>query len=340
MVMIGRAVSPRVFFLIIPPEQYPASGVAGVLVEEELARFSSEQDSVLTIGVFDGVHLGHKRLLTELLNQARQKKMLSGVVTFRQHPEDLLSSGKKLPFIADIKTRIKLLQEEGVDFVVPLSFTAQLARLDARLFIGLLQKYLKMRGLVIGSDFALGKARQGNTDTLKILGRELDFSVTIVSPLTINGEVVSSTAIRKALAEGDMEKYTRLTGYSFSLRGKVVTGAGRGEGLGFPTANLEVSAGQAIPPDGVYAGLAHINSKVYQSMTNIGRNPTFGKNERTIESYLLDYSGDLYGHELSVDFISRLRDEIKFSSIEELKKQVAEDVRKGKIILDSKGVKK
>jgi riboflavin kinase/FMN adenylyltransferase len=193
---------------------------------------------------------------------------------------------------------------------------------------------------VIGSDFALGKARQGNTDTLKILGRELDFSVTIVSPLTINGEVVSSTAIRKALAEGDMEKYTRLTGYSFSLRGKVVTGAGRGEGLGFPTANLEVSAGQAIPPDGVYAGLAHINSKVYQSMTNIGRNPTFGKNERTIESYLLDYSGDLYGHELSVDFISRLRDEIKFSSIEELKKQVAEDVRKGKIILDSKGVKK
>ena len=311
-----------------------------MLVEEELARFSSKQDSVLTIGVFDGVHLGHKHLLAELLSQARQKKMLAGVVTFRQHPEDLLSSGKKLPFITDIETRIKLLHEAGVDFVVPLSFNAQLARLDARLFTGLLQKYLKMRGLVVGPDFALGKARQGDIDTLKKLGRELDFSVTIVSPLTLNGEVVSSTAIRKALADGDMEKYNSLTGHPFSLHGRVITGAGRGEELGFPTANLDVSLGQAMPPDGVYAGLAHINGKVHQSMTNIGRNPTFGKNERTIESFLLDYSGDLYGHELSVDFISRLRDEIKFKNIEELKKQVTEDVRQGKIILDATGANK
>jgi riboflavin kinase/FMN adenylyltransferase len=311
-----------------------------VLVEEELARFSSKKDSVLTIGVFDGVHLGHKHLLTELLKQARQKKMLSGVVTFRQHPEDLLSSGKKLPFITDIETRIKLLQEAGIDFVVPLSFTAELAHLDARMFVSLIQKYLKMRGLVVGSDFALGKERKGNTDTLKKLGRELDFSVTIVSPLTLHGEVVSSTAIRKTLADGDMEKYTRLMGHPFSLRGRVVIGTHRGEGLGFPTANLDVSSGQAIPPDGVYAGLAHINGKAHQSMTNIGRNPTFGKNERTIESYLLDYSGDLYGHELSVDFISRLRDEIKFKNIEELKKQLAEDVRQGKIILDATGADK
>ena len=306
-----------------------------MLVEEELAKFSSKKDSVLTIGVFDGVHLGHKHLLTELLKQARQKKMLAGVVTFRQHPEDLLSSGKKLPFITDIETRIKLLREAGIDFVVPLSFTKQLAHLDARTFVGLLQKYLKMRGLVIGSDFALGKARQGDTDTLKKLGSELDFSVTIVSPLTLKGEVVSSTAIRKALADGDMEKYNHLTGHPFTLHGRVVTGTGRGEGFGFPTANLNVSSGQAVPPDGVYAGLAHINGKVHQTMTNIGRNPTFGKNERTIEAYLLDYSGDLYGHELSVDFVSRLRDEIKFKNIEELKKQLAKDVKQGKIILNS-----
>jgi riboflavin kinase/FMN adenylyltransferase len=333
MVMIGWAVSP--LFQNSLQELSPASGVEGVLVEEELAKFSPDRDTVLTIGVFDGVHLGHKHLIASLLNQARKRKMLSGVVTFRQHPEDLLSSEKKLPFITDIKTRIRLLREEGVDFVVPLSFTAQLARLDARLFVGLLQKHLKMRGLVIGFDFALGKERQGDTAALQKIGRELDFNVTIVPPLTINGEVVSSTAIRKALADGNMEKYASLTGHSFSLHGKVVTGAGRGEGLGFPTANLDVSAGQAIPPDGVYAGLAHINGKVHQSMTNIGRNPTFGKNERTIESFLLDYSGDLYGHELSVDFIARLRDEKKFKNIEALKKQLAEDVRRGKMILNS-----
>jgi riboflavin kinase/FMN adenylyltransferase len=309
-----------------------------VPVEEELSAFSPERNTLLTVGVFDGVHLGHQRLISELLEQAARKKLLAGVVTFRQHPEDLLSAGRKLPFLTDIATRTKLLKEEGVDFVAPLSFTVQLARLDARAFIGLLQKHLKMRGLIIGSDFALGKAREGDTGALKKLGREMDFSVTVVPPLEINGEVVSSTSIRKALAEGDMGKVHELTGRYYSLYGSVVTGAGRGEGMGFPTANLNVSAGQAIPPDGVYASLAHINGKVYQSMTNVGRNPTFGKNERTVESYLIDYSGDLYGHELSVDFVTRLRSEKKFGNIEELKRQVAEDVRRGKTILDSRSI--
>jgi riboflavin kinase/FMN adenylyltransferase len=309
-----------------------------VPVEEELSAFSPERNTLLTVGVFDGVHLGHQRLISELLEQAARKKLLAGVVTFRQHPEDLLSAGRKLPFLTDIATRTKLLKEEGVDFVAPLSFTAQLARLDARAFIGLLQKHLKMRGLIIGSDFALGKAREGDTGALKKLGREMDFSVTVVPPLEINGEVVSSTSIRKALAEGDMARVRELTGRYYSLYGSVVTGAGRGEGMGFPTANLNVSAGQAIPPDGVYASLAHINGKVYQSMTNVGRNPTFGKNERTVESYLIDYSGDLYGHELSVDFVTRLRSEKKFGNIEELKRQVAEDVRWGKTILDSRSI--
>jgi riboflavin kinase/FMN adenylyltransferase len=310
-----------------------------MLVEQELARSSPERDTVLTIGVFDGVHLGHKHLIAELLHQARQKQLLSGVVTFRHNPEKLLSHRNKLPFLTDIDERTGLLKNEGVDIVIPLSFTPELAQLSAREFIVLLKKYLKMRGLVIGTDFALGKERQGDTDALLKLGQEMDFCVTVVPPLTINGKIVSSTAIRKALADGDMEKYGELTGRPFSLHGKVVAGAGRGEGLGFPTANLDVSSRQAIPPDGVYAGLAHINGKVYQSMTNIGQNPTFGNTERTIESYLIDYHGDLYGHEISVDFVAKLRDEKKFKSIDELKKQVAEDIRQGKTILKSMGEK-
>jgi riboflavin kinase / FMN adenylyltransferase len=310
-----------------------------VLVEEELARFSSKKESIVTIGVFDGVHMGHRHLLAELLKQARQKQMLTGVVTFQQHPEDLLSGSKKLPFLTDIETRIKLLKEAGVDYVVPLTFDASLAKLDACSFTGLLQKFLKMRGLVVGPDFALGKAREGDIETLNKIGRDNGFSVTIVSPLVQNGEVVSSTAIRKALADGDMEKYDRLTGHPFTLHGRVVTGAGRGGEIGFPTANLDIRQGQAIPPDGVYAGVAHINSNNYQAMNNIGRNPTFGKNERTVESFLLDYSGDLYGRELSVEFVARLRDEIKFKSIEELKKQIAEDVKLGKSILGASGTK-
>lgn len=303
-------------------------------VEDELAKFTPEKDSALTIGVFDGVHLGHKQLISELTKQARQKKLLSGVVTFRQHPEGIISTGKKLPLLTDMPSRVRLLKEAGADFVVPLTFSPELADLNAKTFISLLQKYLKMRALVIGPDFALGKNREGNIETITKLGKEMGFSVAVVPPLVKNGETVSSTAIRQALVEGDMKKYQRLTGRYFSLRGKVVAGVHRGGGLGFPTANLNINKGHAIPPDGVYCGLAHINGKVYRTVTNIGSNPTFNATERTIESFLLDYKGDLYGHTLSVDFVSRLRDEKKFKSIDELKKQVANDVKRGREILD------
>jgi len=308
-----------------------------VLVEDELAGFSPQRDTALTIGVFDGVHLGHKKLIAELLKQAAQHDRLSGVVTFRQHPEEVLSPKKNLPFLTDIETRVSLLEKEGVDFIVPLSFTKELAELGARNFIGLVQKQLKMRGLVIGSDFALGKGREGNPEALEKLGREMGFSVTVVPPLMIDGEVVSSTTIRKAMAAGDMKKVRNLSDRYFRLHGKVITGTGRGETLGFPTANLNVNSGQALPPDGVYAGQARINGKLYHTMTNVGRNPTFGKNERTVEAYLVDYSGDLYGQDLTVDFVARIRDEKKFHNVEDLKKQVAEDVRQGKEILESTG---
>lgn len=305
-------------------------------VEDELAKFAPEKDSALTIGVFDGVHLGHKKLISELTKQAKQQRFLAGVVTFRQHPEGIVTAGKKLPLLTDLLTRINLLKEAGADFVVPLTFTPELANMSAKEFVSLLQEHLKMRAMVIGPDFALGKNRQGDISSLIMLGKEMGFTVTVVPPLIKNGEVVSSTAIRQALANGDMEKYRELTGRYFNLKGKVVAGAGRGGGLGFPTANLNISKGHAIPPDGVYCGLAHINGKVYQTMTNIGANPTFGENEKTIESFLLDYTGNLYGHALSVDFVCRLRDEKKFKNIEELKKQVAADVKRGKEILSAR----
>ena len=308
-------------------------------VEEELTSFSPNRDTILTIGVFDGVHLGHRRLIAELMRQARQMNMLAGVVTFRQHPEDLFSSGKRLPFLTDMKTRTRLLKEEGVDLIITLSFNKELAGLSAHHFISLLQQHIRMRGLVIGSDFALGKGREGDTGAIRHMGKEIGLSVTIVPPLKINDEVVSSTSLRQALAAGNIDKVQELTGRPYSLHGKVVEGAGRGEGLGFPTANMDVKSGQALPPDGVYVGLTRFNGKVYQSMTNIGRNPTFGDAERSVESYLVDYHGDLYGKEVYLDIVARLRDEKKFSSAEELKKQISQDIVQGKIILESIGVK-
>lgn len=306
-------------------------------VEEELAKLSPEKDMFLTIGVFDGVHLGHRHLIAKLKELARKHGCLSGVVTFRQHPQEVISPEDKLPFLTDIEQRIKLLKDEGVEAVIPLSFTPELASLSARQFLSLLVKHLRMRGLVVGPDFALGQDREGNTDTLHRLGQEMGFSVTVVPPILTNGGVVSSTAIRNALAEGDVKRVQDLVGRPFSLHGRVVSGTGRGVKLGFPTANVDVVPEQALPADGVYASQAHLDDKAYPAMTNIGRRPTFEGDQRLVEVLLLDYQSDLYGQELTVDIIERLRGEKKFDTPEELKKQIAEDVKQGRAILQSRG---
>ena len=306
-------------------------------VEKELAELSPEKDMLLTIGVYDGVHLGHKYLISQLVEHARQQNLLAGVVTFRQHPRAVLSPQIKLPYLTNLEERTHLLKNEGVDAVIALSFDQELARLSAEEFVGLLKKYLRMRGLIIGPDFALGRQREGSTTTLSALGQEMNFSVTVIPPLKINGEVVSSTAIRDALTIGNMERVTDLIGRFFSLQGKVTTGAGRGSGLGFPTANLDIDPKQALPAEGVYATWAHIDGQPYQSMTDIGRRPTFGGNERTVETYILNYHGNLYGCELKIDIVERLRSDKKFDSVEELKKQIAEDVKQGITILNAQG---
>jgi riboflavin kinase/FMN adenylyltransferase len=196
---------------------------------------------------------------------------------------------------------------------------------------------LRMKGLVIGPDFALGKNREGDTNVLRQLGEEMDFSLTVVPPLTIDGEVASSTAIRQALAEGDMKRAQKLMGRPFRLHGEVVAGYGRGVKLGFPTANVDTGREQALPADGVYTSRAYIDDQAYQAMTNIGINPTFGGNRRLVEVYIMGYDGDLYGRELAIDIIERLRGEIKFDNPEELKKQIAEDVKRGKATLEIRG---
>jgi len=304
-------------------------------VEEELAQLSPKKDMLLTIGVFDGVHLGHKYLISQLKELARQQNLLSGVVTFRQHPREVLLPQTKLPFLTNLSQRVSLLKGEEVEAIVSLSFNRELAQLSARQFVSLLKKYLRMQGLVIGPDFALGKNREGDTNNLHALGQEMNFSVTVVPPIMMNGEVVSSTTIRNALAEGDMKRVHDLAGRPFSLYGCVIAGITRGTELGFPTANLEIDPEQALPPDGVYTALAYIDNKTYQSMTNIGQRPTFSNGLRTVEAHVLDYHGNLYARELRIDLIERLRDEKQFNTAEELKKQITEDIKQGKAILNS-----
>lgn len=307
-------------------------------VEEELARLSPEKDMLLTVGVFDGVHLGHKYLILQLTQNARQQDLLSGVVTFRQHPQEVLSPQTEWRYLTDPTARTSLLKNEGVDEIIFLSFTHELAQLSASQFLGLLKKYLKMRGLVVGPDFALGRGREGNIDTLRTLGRDMDFDVTVIPPVMINGEVVSSTTIRNALANGDMKRVHSLMGRPFSLNGRVTSGAKRGAKLGFPTANLDIDPQQALPAEGVYATRAYIDDQIYQSMTNIGRRPTFPGSNRTVEVLILDYHHDLYERQLKIDIIERLRGEKRFDTAEALKQQIDEDIKQGRLILNSQGI--
>jgi len=307
-----------------------------VQVEKELAKVKPQKETLLTIGVFDGVHLGHQRLLAHLRDEAKRKNWLSGVVTFSSHPEVVLSTGNELLWLDDLETRVSLLWDTGVDVVVTLPFSSELAQLTAREFVQLLKDYLKMRGLIVGPDFALGRGREGDAEKLRLLGEEMGFSVEVIPPMMLDGQVVSSSAIRQALAQGDMKKVEKLTGRLFSLSGQVVSGDGRGRTLGFPTANLEMSAEQALPGDGVYATIARVDHQLMPSVTNIGVRPTFEGSKHLVETYILDYRGELLGQEFTIDLVDKIRDEKRFDTVEELKAQIKKDVEHARQILSER----
>lgn len=296
-------------------------------VENELAKVEPTREMCVTIGVFDGVHPGHQCLIRKAGERAKQLKCLSCVVTFDRHPASLLKPGAELPYLTSLDERVDIIKGLGVDHVVVLSFTPELARLAARDFVSLLKKYLRMRELVVGPDFALGKGREGSIEILRSLGDEFGFTLTVVSPVTVEGMVVSSTAIREKLKQGNVEAVARLLGRRFRMSGVVTQGNARGgRVLGFPTANLEFNSHHAMPAPGGYVTLAHVDGYTYRAVTNIGVRPTFGPGPRTVETHLVDFDGEIYGHKLAIDFVKRLREETKFQSFEELKRQIESDV--------------
>jgi riboflavin kinase/FMN adenylyltransferase len=302
-------------------------------VEQELANINLQRETLLTIGVFDGVHAGHRYLLAKLQQRAAEKNLLSGVVTFNPHPQSVLHPQNQLLWLSDVEDRIRSLKELGIGIVAVLTFTPKVAQLSAREFMSLVKKHLRMRGIMVGPDFALGRGGEGDINLLRALGREMEFSVEVTPPFTLDGEVVSSTLIRRALAQGDMRKVERLMGHYFYLGGKVITSDKRGRVLGFPTANLDIRPQQALPGNGIYATIAQVDGKRFPAATNIGIRPTFGEREKTVETHLLNYKGDLYGKDMRLDFVQKLRDEQRFPSSEELKAQIEKDVREVEAIL-------
>lgn len=300
---------------------------------QELSAFTPERPTICTVGVFDGVHIGHQTLLKRLVSEAAKRRLLSGVITFHKHPMTFLAPGEAPPHLASSSRNLEIIRTIGVDLVIPLTFDAYLAQMDAPTFAASLQQYLNMQGLILGWDFAMGHHRSGTLITLADLGKQHGFTTEVVPAVTIRGETVSSTAIRQALAGGDLGKANAMLGYPFILEGQVVAGAGRGTGLGFPTANISTEPEQVVPAEGVYATRACLDGTFYPSVTAISRCPTFNGTECTIEAHLLDFSGDIYRRTIRLDIIEYMRPPRRFDNPEDLKGQIVRDVTQAKEIL-------
>jgi len=292
--------------------------------------------SCVTIGNFDGVHVGHQRLLGLTCSKARKQGLVSVVVTFDPHPLTVLLGKKTPPFIASTAQRLERIGQLGPNVSLVLEFTRQMASLEPEEFVRrYLVEGLNMRELVIGYDYAMGKGRKGNFDMLSELGQKYGYGVERLDPVIVDGAVVSSTRIRDLIQAGNVWDAHPLLGSFFEVCGTVVDGMKRGAAmLGFPTANLRTE-GDLKPMPGVYAVWAVLDGVALPAVANVGYNPTFGDTGLTLETHIMDFNRDIYGSKLCVQFVQRLRSERKFESLDALKERIAEDVRLGRSILSS-----
>lgn len=292
-----------------------------------------ERPLALTIGFFDGVHLGHRYLVSELSEIAKKRNFASAVLTFRTHPRQVLHSDYIPSLLTTADEKIALLKETGVDYVVMTEFTREFSMLTAQDFMRLLHDNLNVCCLMIGYDHRFGHNRSEKFEDYVRFGKEIGIEVVQSSPLVIDGINVSSSAVRKTISEGDVAKAAKLLGREYSLAGQVVKGFQVGRTIGFPTANISYDDSRILPKDGVYAARVMVESHLYDAMLYIGSRPTVNTGKTSVEAYLFDFSDDIYGKNVNVRFVDRIRDSIKFDSIEELKKQLGKDEIKAKLLI-------
>lgn len=289
--------------------------------------FHSARHTVVTIGTFDGVHVGHQKIIERLVSTAKASNLESVILTFFPHPRMVLQKDRDIKLINTIEERKEILEGSGIDHLVIHPFTRQFSRLTAQEFVyEVLVKRLKVRKVIIGYDHRFGRNRTANIEDLRIYGEQYNFEVEEISKQDIEEVAVSSTKIRKALLEGKVEKANKFLSYTYSLTGEVVKGKGLGKRFNYPTANLEVKEDyKLIPSNGVYVVRALIEGARFFGMMNIGFNPTVGGTRKTIETYFFELDTDLYGRTLTIELLTRIRDEKKFDSTEDLKTAMKQD---------------
>jgi riboflavin kinase/FMN adenylyltransferase len=302
----------------------------------DLQQAHLEKSSVVTIGVFDGVHRGHQFLIRKLVDAARAQGRLAVALTFFPHPDVVLRNLEGRYYLSAPEDRARLLGQLGVDCVVTQTFNDAFRQIRAAEYVDMMRRHLRLSSLWVGSDFALGYQREGNVPFLRQQGTAEGFDVEVIDLLMGNGDhvAISSSGIREALRAGEIEHANAWLGRPYHVNGPVVHGEQRGRQIGFPTANIIVWDEQVIPANGVYAGWAHVGDERFMAVTNVGVRPTFAGRGVTVEAHLLDFDRDIYGQNLGFSFERRLRAEKKFNNIQELIAQISADVHAGRMVLE------
>ncbi len=298
-------------------------------VIHHLQDIDRDQASVVSVGVFDGIHLAHQLIVREMVRHASMRKGRSVIVTFEPHPQEILGErADPVKLLTTLDERIALFEMSKVDVLMVLQFTRELAAQTPQEFVkNFIVDRVGVSEIVVGHDHGFGKDREGDIDSLRELGKKFGFDVTLVPPYSLNGTVVSSTKVRRALMGGNVELAGELLGRSYAISGIVVRGDGRGKQLGFPTANIKpISEKKLVPKNGVYLVSASVGGKTYYGMANIGFRPTFHTAQQlTVEVNLFDFSQEIYGQTVEIMFLRRIRDEREFNSEADLIHQLGED---------------
>ncbi len=290
-----------------------------------LDKVCTGKKSVLTVGTFDGIHLGHREIIKELLKIAKERDLISSLLTFEPHPKTVVQdSPHRIKLLTTLEEKLEILHEIGLERVIIAKFTREFSEMGYKSFVEeILLNRLKTAHLIIGYDHSFGKNRIGNFRELENLSKLYSFNLIEVGPLKIENQTVSSTRIRAFIDDGDMEYASQMLGHRYFLEGIVIKGEGRGQRLSFPTANLMIeNQNKLMPKEGVYVVECDVLGEKFRGMANIGFKPTFGGASRTVEVHIFDFNKDIYGEKISVYFIKRLRDEVKFDSEEQLIKQL------------------
>lgn len=309
---------------------------------KSLDEIKRDDCCILTTGTFDGVHRGHQAIIKNLQYSVSRDNECVTIVTFEPHPQFVIKSPQKngLKLLTTIEEKILILEDLKIDRLIIVPFTEKFAQLSSQQFIeNILVKKIGFKKIVIGYDHAFGKNRQGNYEILEQLRQKYGYSIVVLSAFSLDGVIVSSTKIRKLLLTGKVELASKYLGRNYRLKGKVIRGEGRGRTFNIPTANIEpVSREKLIPKDGIYAAWARLGGQVYKAVLYIGTKPTFAFNRRTIELHIFNFSGNLYGQTLEIEFKTRIRDDFHFEHVEQLIKQVEKDKEKTLEILTNENL--